>query len=451
MTGGTSADGQPAGLAGSIGASHITCFPMRGGDPKMKGVIGISLGTSFPMRSGDPKISGRTIMKIVKRRLISCIIASMLLFSGCGKVGAGSNAGGESNANATAGSDSNAGAEVPELSYATMFSVSDYEGCRLVDIRDEGQFLVVPEGKEVPESVPEGAVVLKQPLRHVYVASTPAMDLIDAAGGLGQVAFSCLKAEDWYVEDAKEAMESGAITYAGKYSKPDYEMLLSGGCDLAIENTMIYHSPQVKEKLEELGIPVLVERSSYEDDPLGRLEWMKLYGILFGEEEAADAFFQEEEARVQPLLLAQSTGRSVAFFSVTSGGAVTVHKPGGYIAKMIEYGGGVYALNGLAISSGDQNALSTMHVQMEDFYREAKDCDVLIYNSAIEGQIGSISDLIARNSVLADFAAVKSGQVYCTDADFFQCVTSSCDFILDVNRILTGDSPDNLLTMEKLS
>ena len=49
---------------------------------------------------------------------------------------------------------------------------------------------------------------------------------------------------------------------------------------------MIYHTPEVKERLEEFGIPVLVERSSYESHPLGRVEWIKLYGVLLGKEES---------------------------------------------------------------------------------------------------------------------------------------------------------------------
>ena len=73
-------------------------------------------------------------------------------------------------------------------------------------------------------------------------------------------------------------MEDGRMLYAGKYNAPDYERILSGSCDLAVESTMIYHSPEVKEQLERLGIPVLVERSSYERHPLGRMEWLKLYG-----------------------------------------------------------------------------------------------------------------------------------------------------------------------------
>ena len=53
--------------------------------------------------------------------------------------------------------------------------------------------------------------------------------------------FSGLEASGWYVESAKEAMESGAMTFAGKYSEPDYETLVDGDCDLAIESTMILH------------------------------------------------------------------------------------------------------------------------------------------------------------------------------------------------------------------
>lgn len=59
-------------------------------------------------------------------------------------------------------------------------------------------------------------------------------------------------------------------------------MILNADCGLAIENTMIYHTPEVKEQLERFGIPVLVERSSYEEDPLARMEWVKLYGLLLG-------------------------------------------------------------------------------------------------------------------------------------------------------------------------
>lgn len=66
---------------------------------------------------------------------------------------------------------------------------------------------------------------------------------------------------------SKNGNGRGKIAYAGKYSAPDYEKILSSDCGLAVESTMIYHTPEVKEQLERLGIPVLVERSSYEGHP----------------------------------------------------------------------------------------------------------------------------------------------------------------------------------------
>ena len=71
-----------------------------------------------------------------------------------------------------------------ELEYAEQFSV-DYcaDGCSLVTI-GEDRFIVVPEGNDVPQNT-EGATVIRQPLSNIYVAASSAMDLFDAAGGLG--------------------------------------------------------------------------------------------------------------------------------------------------------------------------------------------------------------------------------------------------------------------------
>ena len=79
----------------------------------------------------------------------------------------------------------------------------------------------------------------------------------------------------------------------------------------------------------------------------------------------------------------EDTGRTVAFFYITANGAVNVRKPNDYIAQMIGLAGGTYVLNDRL--SAEENALSTMNMQMEDFYAAAKDADILIYNSTIEG------------------------------------------------------------------
>ena len=181
------------------------------------------------------------------------------------------------------------------LRYAEQFSV-EYAGdsYKRITINNDRVYLLVAEGAAVPDGVPTGVTVLQQPLDQIYLVAAAAMDYFDKLNAIDCITLSGKKQSDWYIQRAKDAMDSGALVYAGKYSEPDYELILSQGCDLAVENTMIYHSPAVLEQLERLGIPVLVETSSYETQPLGRMEWIKLYAALLDKEDEAEALFNEK-------------------------------------------------------------------------------------------------------------------------------------------------------------
>ena len=90
------------------------------------------------------------------------------------------------------------------------------------------------------------------------------------------------------------------------------------------------------------------------------------------------------------------------------------------------------------------NNLSTMNLPLEDFYAGAKDADVLIYNSTIEGMVATIDELVAKCALLAYFRAVQSGNVWCTTQSFFQQSMELADFVIDLHRVLTEDAPDGL-------
>ena len=334
------------------------------------------------------------------------------------------------------------GAEA-ENEYAEGFSVIKYDdGCRLITIDDE-KFLIREEGCSAVE---DGAVIIEKNPENIYAASSSVPDLFRAIDALENIKCVSTESSDWYIEDIKNLMDGGDIEYIGKYSAPDYEKLLALKVSLAIENTMIYHSPEIKEEIEKLGINVIVEKSSYESHPLGRLEWIKLYGIILDKEEEAESFFTEEVQKVENLETAETDGKSVAFFYVTSNGIVNVRKSGDYIPKMIEMAGGSYVLDGL---TGDDNALSTMNMDMESFYDAAKDADIIIYNSTITGELSGVDDLLALSSVFADFKAVQEGNVWCMPASTFQQTTAIGEMILDFNKVITG-SEEELSFLKKL-
>ncbi|MGN0987891.1 MAG: ABC transporter substrate-binding protein [Otoolea sp.] len=335
-----------------------------------------------------------------------------------------------------------------ELVAAGQFAVNYYnDGYAQIVISDGSRFLLVPEGKTVPEQLDGDVVVLEQPVDRIYLVATAAMDMFRSLDALDRLRFSGTAASGWQIEEAREAMEAGELLYAGKYNAPDYERILSENCSLAVENTMIFHSPEVRESLEKLGIPVLVDYSSYEPDPLGRMEWIKLYGLLTEKEKEAEAVFLTQKAALEAAGRGEKTGKTAAFFYLTANGAVNVRKGTDYIGKLIEQAGGTYLFSEL----GDaKSRTSTETMQMEQFFDVARDADVLIYNSTVDGPVETLSQLVAKNPVLADFKAVKEGTVWCTSENLYQESMGLGTLAADFRAVFTAPEEEHLTYLFRL-
>ena len=200
-------------------------------------------------------------------------------------------------------------------------------------------------------------------------------------------------------------------------------------------------------RLNWIGIPVLVERSSYEGHPLGRMEWIRLYGVLTGKEAEAEQVFRENMDALSDVLDMEPSGKTAAFFYVTNSGSVNVRKNGDYIAKMIALAGGTYIPGN---AGSDENALSTMNMDFESFYAAAKDADVLIYNSTIDGELTAIDELCAKNQLFADFKAVKEGNVWCTGKNMFQETMGLGNMIRDMNAVFADDTEYSFTYLHQL-
>ena len=91
----------------------------------------------------------------------------------------------------------------------------------------------------MPDGLDADIVVLQQPLDSIYLVSLECHGPVRCTGCAGQYCTCPAPKQDgWYIDEAKQAMADGKITYAGKYSAPDYETIYSADCNLAIEN---YH------------------------------------------------------------------------------------------------------------------------------------------------------------------------------------------------------------------
>ncbi|WP_051638591.1 ABC transporter substrate-binding protein [Butyrivibrio sp. NC2002] len=323
--------------------------------------------------------------------------------------------------------------------YATGFAIHRYEDdiC-VVSVRDGRNYLILPEEIEAPDDT-DDLIVLRKPLDKIYLAASGAMCQFDAIDEIGKIRLSGLEKDAWYIDSAIDAMDKGSLIYGGKYSAPDYEMMVMEEINLAIENTMILRTPKVREKLESIGIPVFIEWSNYESKPLGRCEWVKVYGLFTDKEkEAADAFKGQKEmaGSVSDALF---TGKKVAIFSINANKQIVTRKSSDYFAKMVELAGGEYMG---PEKKDDEKATSQVTISMEAFYNYAADADILIYNQAIEDAPASVAELVADNPVFGDFKACKEGKVWYTDKSLYQYADKIGTIISNLNEIFAEEKEE---------
>ena len=121
-----------------------------------------------------------------------------------------------------------------ELEYATQFSV-DFcvGGYNLITNGDGARFLTIPEGAEIPESLPEDVTPLQLPLSNLLISSTPTVSLINAIGALDAVTMTTQDYDGWYIDDVKAAMDAGKLAYIGSYKEPDFEVLAANPAPFA--------------------------------------------------------------------------------------------------------------------------------------------------------------------------------------------------------------------------
>ena len=373
--------------------------------------------------------------------LISIVVT--MLFSGCGN----SDANPAGNGGVNGEIEGLTYVESVKLDYAEGFAIDRYEdGYFFLDIFEDGKYLIVPEGKEAPEGLADNIRVIHQPLENVYLAATAVMALFDSIDAMDHITMTSIKESEWTIDNAVKAMKEGRITYAGKYSEPDYELILEKNCDMAIESTMIYHTPEVKEMLEELGIMVFVDRSSFESNPMGRTEWIKVYGALTGKLDEATAYFESCKKVISELSDFENTEKSAAFFYITTDGKAVVRSSTDYVPAMINMAGGRYSFDGVV----DEDGKTSVSMTMESFYEKARDADYIIYNASIDTTVKSVNDLIAKDPIFAEFKAVKEGKCYSTGSNMYQRTDVISNMIMDFHKVFTGEDDENLEFLSKL-
>lgn len=233
------------------------------------------------------------------------------------------------------------------LKYATLLSIVKYDGYTEVDIRNpwkEGKilhsYILVPRETSMPEHLPHGTII-RTPVERAAVFTTVHCSLLTTLGrGENIVGVADLK----YIKIPyiQEQVKKGRIADCGNGLSPVAEKIIDIKPDIIMlspfENSGGYG------KLEEIDIP-LVECAEYmENSPLARAEWMKFYGMLFGEEAKTDSLFAVVDQNYHALKAeAAKAGEGQSVLIDKMVGSVW-YVPGGKstIGQMVKDAGGRY-------------------------------------------------------------------------------------------------------------
>ena len=183
------------------------------------------------------------------------------------------------------------------IRYAQGFIVHHFDGYTAVEVRDPcdstrllQRYLLVDRDRPVPENLPKGTVV-QVPAQNVVVYTSVHAAIIDQLGETGRIIGVC---EPRYMDTPaiREGLKAGRIVDMGEATAPNVEMMIDKGAELVIVSPFQNsgYGP-----VEKLGIPIIEGADYMESLPLGRTEWIRFYGMLFGKEALADSIFRQTE------------------------------------------------------------------------------------------------------------------------------------------------------------
>jgi len=322
-----------------------------------------------------------------------------------------------------------------ELKYAKSFSVEYFEGgYKILTDGNGDKTILIPVGKEVPE-LDEDIKVVHQPVKKVGPFSTVNMTMLRALDSIDMATIVTTPLDGWYVDDVIERMESGQITFVGRNNSPDYELIQAANPDvILLTASMDENTLKMIESLEELGINWIGMNVNMENDPRGRLEWVKYVGAILDKEEEAEEFFERELKKIEEIenstLESDGVKPKVSYVRITDDG-YTVKNQGDYSVKMLELAGGDYIFKDL-----NPGKDGTLKISAEEFYKAAEDADIIIYEN-MGAFVGTMEEFLEKGDHLSGIKAVKEGRVWVTKRNYWQSADKAADMIKELRDIFT--------------
>ena len=297
------------------------------------------------------------------------------------------------------------------LKYAVGFSISKQGNSKLVEVKYPYQnatsgykYLLVPKGETIPAHDDQTKVVAV-PLENIVCTSTthiPLLDYLNLTNKL--VGFPTTD----YISSAKmrARIDSGRIVDLGIDKGLNMERLIVLKPSAVMGYTMSNDLGQLK-KIQELGLPVIINAEYLEKHPLGRAEWIKFMALFFNKEKEADSVFNfiEKEYLLTKQLAEQTKTRPTTMSGIVYGD--TWYLPGGknYASTLLADAGCNYLWK-------EDGSNGFLELSFESVYKKAHTANLWI---GVGGFL-SLDEMKASEQRYSKFNAFKEGTIFTYNA-----------------------------------
>lgn len=305
------------------------------------------------------------------------------------------------------------------ITAAKGLTIEHYDGYTIVKVKNpwkDGALLqtyaLVPRDAEVPTSLPDGVTVVRTPLKNAAVYSSVHGSVIKGLGELASIKGVC-DAEYFNMPEIQSGLKAGMVANVGNSQSPTVEKLVEMSPDAIILSPFQNAGYGV---LTNLKVPIIECADYMENTPLGRAEWIKFFGELYGKTDVADSIYDATADSYNKLKakVAKAVKKPKVLTEMLYSGVWYV--PGGdsYMARILEDAGAVYPWS----SDKSSGSLSLDYAQVLE---KAGDADFWFIKPMMSM---SYSSLQKENQLYAQIKAFKTKHIY-------QCVTVNSTFFQD--------------------
>ncbi|TDP59448.1 ABC transporter substrate-binding protein [Flavobacterium dankookense] len=296
---------------------------------------------------------------------------------------------------------------VETVKYAKGFSIVNHNGYSIVTVKNPWPkatktytYILKEKNGIIPDSLKQNPII-NVPINTIVVTSTthiPSLEMLDVEDKL--IGFPNLD----YIssEKVRELIDANKVKELGNNQSLNTEILIDLQPDVIIGYGIDGNNPTL-DNLQKSGLKVMLNGDWNEETPLGKAEWIKFFGVLFGKQKKAEELFSKiEKDYLKTIEIAKLATKQPTIL------AGDMFEDKWYLPKGTSWGSLMLKQANANYLWQETTGTGSLSLSFETVFEKAKNADIWITS----GQFSTLKEMTDANSHYAQFDAFKNKNVY---------------------------------------